>query len=71
MLYIKCPSCKNLLGNKEIPFREEFDKICNNDKLTDEQKKEQITKIYPKIGVTDYCCKMRLATYFDQIEIVK
>jgi hypothetical protein len=38
MLYVICPTCKKLLGDKQIKYEQELEKIVNNDKLSDEQK---------------------------------
>ena len=38
MLYPVCPTCQNLLADKQIPFEEEMEKICNNKKLKEDEK---------------------------------
>ena len=51
MLYLKCPNCKNILGNKQIPFEE---------KLKQKNQKVMIAKsiiasaLYLISGETDY-----------------
>lgn len=71
MLYLKCPTCKNILGNKEIPFCTEYDKISENKNLTDNEKLKEIINLYSKLGIERYCCKMRIKTFTKIIDIVK
>ena len=71
MLYIKCPTCKTLLGDKDIPFNTELDKIREDKNLTDEQKTKKTIELYDKFSIENYCCKMRFKTFIDQINIVK
>ena len=30
MIYLKCPTCGFLLGNKQIPYEEKLKNICEN-----------------------------------------
>jgi hypothetical protein len=76
MLYLKCPSCHKLLGNKQIYYEENYDKIIKDlemRKITSEEAEKK------KIEVLDfilpdkdrYCCRMRVMTYKRLIEFVK
>jgi hypothetical protein len=76
MLYMKCPTCRNLLGNKQIYYEENFDRISKDyevGKITseeaDKQKIELVNFLIP--NKERYCCKMRLMTYKRLIEIIK
>ena len=76
MLYMKCPTCRNLLGNKQIYYEENFDKICKDfdiGKITleeaDKQKIELVNYLIPEKA--RYCCKMRLMTYKRLIDVIK
>ncbi len=76
MLYMKCPTCRNLLGNKQIYFEEKLDKICNDcdvgkisNEEADKQKMELVNFLIP--NKHRYCCKMRLLTYKREIDIIK
>lgn len=72
MLYLKCPTCKELLGNKQLIYEAELKKIC--DKYTDindtryENEKSDLIK---KIGVKRYCCRMRIISYVRLIDVIK
>lgn len=70
MLYLKCPTCKNILGNKQIPFENDIEKICENVSLSEEEKKKKKMELVDKY-VDKYCCRMRLLTYAKLINIVK
>ena len=71
-LYIKCPSCGRLLGDKEIKYEEGIKKI-NSEILTDEERQEKISELINSLEIpkNNYCCKMRLMTYIDTFYIVK
>ncbi len=76
MLYLKCPSCHKLLGNKQIYYEENYDKITKDLEMgkisneeADKKKIELLDFILPDRN--RYCCRMRVMTYKRLIEIVK
>jgi hypothetical protein len=76
MLYLKCPSCHKLLGNKQIYYEENYDKITKDLEMgkisneeADKKKIELLDFILPDRD--RYCCRMRVMTYKRLIEIVK
>lgn len=76
MLYIKCPTCKNLLGNKQLYFEEKFSEICKDlemNKITQEEADKKKTDLVNFLipNKDKYCCRMRLMTYKRLIEIIK
>ncbi len=76
MLYLKCPTCRNLLGNKQLYFEQKMDEICKDcdmKKLTfEEGEKKKMELVDFLIPNQDrYCCRMRLLTYRKLIEFVK
>ncbi len=76
MLYLKCPTCRNLLGNKQLYFEQKMDEICKDcdmKKLTfEEGEKKKMELVDFLIPNQDrYCCRMRLLTYRKIIEFVK
>lgn len=71
MLYIKCPSCRTILANKQLPFEEGIEQICKDDKLLDEQKNEKKEELLDKLEIKNICCRMRILTYVKEIEIIK
>lgn len=73
MLYLKCPTCNRLLGDKEVTFLSKVNEINSNPKLTDEEKVAEKEKLldFLKVPKDNYCCRMRLMTFTNLIEIVK
>jgi len=76
MLYLKCPTCHKLLGNKQLYYEENFDKIIKDLEMgklsneeADQKKSELLNFILP--DKDRYCCRMRFLTYKRLIEIVK
>ena len=70
MLYPVCPTCQNLLADKQIPFEEEMEKICNNKKLKEDEKQKQKKNLLDNLGLSRYCCRTRMISYLDQIQII-
>ena len=70
MLYPVCPTCQNLLADKQLVYEESLDKICNNKKLNDEQKQKEKKKLLDNLGLQRYCCRMRMISYIDQVQII-
>lgn len=69
MLYFRCPTCKTLFADKQIPLEKGMAEICKNNKLTDEQKREKKTELLGKLQFKRYCCRMRIS-YVKIIDIV-
>jgi len=70
MLYPVCPTCQNLLADKQLKYEEGLHKICNNKQLTDKQKQKQKEKLLDDIGLERYCCRMRMISYIDLVQII-
>ena len=70
MLYPICPTCGVLLAAIEIPFLQKKKIIVNDASLSDEEKEKRISKLVCKY-VDKYCCRVRLLTFVDLIEIIK
>lgn len=73
MLYLKCPSCNRLLADKVIPYKQGLKKICDNTKLSQEEQDKEKEKLINSLGIPHdrYCCRMRLITYRELVNIVK
>jgi hypothetical protein len=76
MLYLKCPTCHKILGNKQLYYEENFDKIVKDQEIgkisateADNKKMELLNFVLP--DKHRYCCRMRILTYKRLIEIVK
>lgn len=70
MLYFRCPTCKNDLANKQIPYEDEMRKISNSE-ISEEQKEIEKMKVLDKLHITKYCCRMRMLTYIQLIDIIR
>ncbi len=71
MIYIKCPSCGSLIGNKQMVYDKGIDDIYSDPNTDNEKKLELKTKLIESLGIKKYCCKMRVITYKRLTEIVK
>lgn len=70
MYYLKCPSCGNIISNRIIKINEEYDKINNDFKLSDEEKEKKRTDVINSLKLKRYCCKSRLMTLPNLIDII-
>jgi DNA-directed RNA polymerase subunit N (RpoN/RPB10) len=70
MLYFKCPTCRTILSNRQIPYEKGLEKIINDKSLTETQKEEEKRKLVNSLGLKRYCCKMRLMTYTRKVKII-
>lgn len=72
MLYLKCPTCRELLGNKQLIYEKEVKTIIDSND-SDESKAKRKMDLIAKIGLSKhrYCCKNRLITYTKLIDIVQ
>jgi len=81
MLYLRCPNCGEILGNKQIVYEDGMKKICDElnidfnmisqgigDKEGEfkESRSNLVNSLCRKI-----CCKQSLITYIDIVTIVK
>jgi len=76
MLYLKCPTCHKLLGNKQIYYEENFDKIIKDlemEKISNEEAEKKKIELLDYIlpDKDRYCCRMRVLTYKRVIDIIK
>jgi len=71
MIYLRCPSCQTIIGNREIQYDTELDKIENNPNIDEEEKLEQKTKLLNSLELERYCCKMRVSTFKNKTSIIK
>lgn len=74
MLYIRCPTCRTLLGDKQVYYKEELAKICKDcemGKCSESEAEQRKIDLVNSIGLKRYCCKARLITYVDLVLIIK
>lgn len=74
MLPPRCFTCGHVLADLELEYEEGLKQIDNNVKLNDEQKadakKKLVNKLLPGRWAKRYCCRTRLLSYVDLIEVV-
>ncbi len=71
MIYLKCPSCCTILGNRQQIYVKRLDEIDGNSNTDENTKNELKTKIFDEIKIVNYCCKMRILTFKDLNNIIK
>lgn len=69
MLYPTCPTCQNTLADKQLIYETEMQKICN-EKTNENDKNKKKEKLLTTIGCIRVCCRMRMISYIDQIQII-
>jgi DNA-directed RNA polymerase subunit N (RpoN/RPB10) len=70
MIYLKCPTCSTILGNRQIIYETGLKEILNNKNLTDKMKEDEKLKLLNSLDLTNYCCKMRVITYVNLTEVL-
>ena len=65
---MRCPSCGYLLGDKQIKWEEEIEKIINS-KLTSDEKTKKRAKLLDTLKVENYCCRTRMLGPVDVFNI--
>lgn len=71
MIYLKCPTCGTILGNRQIKYDKELEEIESNPNNDEKQKLELKNKLIYSLELNRYCCKMRIITYKNKTEIFK
>lgn len=71
MIYIRCPSCGYILGNRQMLYETKLDEIMNNPNLDEDAKLDLKTKLVDSLNLKRYCCKMRVITFKQLTDIVK
>ena len=74
MLYLKCPSCKKMLGDKQITYEIILNRICKDEEMnniTMDEASKLKSKLILSFNLDRYCCTPRLMSYKKLIEIVK
>lgn len=69
MSYIVCPTCGYFIGQKLLEFENKKEEIEKSTNLTNDEKVKETTKAIMSIKLRRYCCRMRLMTYKDYIDI--
>lgn len=72
MLYMICPTCGTLLGNKQLVYEKKMTELHDKQLDADGIIKEK-EKIINSIGIDKYrtCCRQRIIGYIDTIMLIK
>ena len=74
MLPPKCMTCGTVLAHIEIHYENELEDINNNPKFSDDEKsqkkKDLVDKFLGGIHKYKYCCRSKLISYIDLIDII-
>ena len=62
MIYSSCPTCGFFLGNINENYEKEKEKINSDNKLSVEEKNNEISKLLRSLKIRRYCCRMRIMT---------
>jgi len=71
MIYLKCPSCGYIIGNRQVIYESKLAEINNNTNIDEDEKLVLKTQLVDSLGVKRYCCKMRIITFKQLTEIIK
>ena len=71
MIYLKCPTCGYVLGNRQKMYDIGLDEIESNPNNDEEMKLKLKNKLIESLEIKKYCCKMRVITYKNKCEIIK
>jgi hypothetical protein len=80
MLYMVCPTCGELLGDKQLLYTDGIKKICDKYNINDEllsrgfdktpEFVEERSKLIKSI-FKNVCCKMRALNYIELVTLIK
>ena len=80
MLYMVCPTCGELLGDKQLIYNTKLKELCDKHNINDDllsrgfDKNPQFVEERQKLiqsNFTNICCKMRALTYIELVKIIK
>ena len=71
MIYLKCPTCNYVLGNRQKIYEQGLEEIESNTNNDEEKKLDLKQKLVDSLELKRYCCTMRVITYKNKTEIIK
>jgi DNA-directed RNA polymerase subunit N (RpoN/RPB10) len=75
MLYMFCPSCRELLADKQKYYERKLSEICQMEEMREFKSMEEVDiakqNLVNSLGLKRYCCKQRIMTYVRAVDIVK
>ena len=70
MYYLRCPSCSQIIGNRQEEYEKRIYEINNNDKYNNDEKDKLKTKIFDELKINRYCCRQRIICYIQKTDII-
>ena len=71
MSYYKCPTCRTILANKELPYRKRLMEICDNNKLSNKEKETNKKNLLTELELHRECCRSRMMGHIDLVRKIK
>jgi len=70
MKYVVCPTCGKVLADVELEYETKNLEITSS-KLSDKEKSIKRKELIESMGITRYCCKMRILTQVDPYKVIR
>jgi DNA-directed RNA polymerase subunit N (RpoN/RPB10) len=71
MIYLKCPTCGTIIGNRQIIYETKLKEIDNDPNIDEPEKLRQKTKLIDSLELKRYCCRMRIMTFKSKPDTIK
>jgi DNA-directed RNA polymerase subunit N (RpoN/RPB10) len=71
MLYPRCPTCGTILANKQLPYEQMTEELCESKTLSQEELDKKRMEILDKLNIKRICCRSRVITYIDKVKLIK
>lgn len=75
MLYIFCPTCRELLGDKEKYYERKMEEICQKNEMGEYKTEDEFDtdkiNLVNSLGLRRYCCKQKMMAYVRSVDIIK
>lgn len=74
MIPILCPTCRQLLADKQLYYEHHLDEICNKletGKISDKESEQAKLDLIASLKLRRYCCREIVVTYVKLIDIIK
>lgn len=75
MLPLMCQTCRKLMGDKQLRYEGELEKICRDYEMkkysSAKEMEDDKIKLINKMGLKRYCCRTLIMTYVKLINIIK
>jgi DNA-directed RNA polymerase subunit N (RpoN/RPB10) len=66
--YIRCPTCGQVLADKQSQYEDGLKRIMNDPMITDKEKERG--KLLDKLNIKDLCCRLRMLGFVNFYDII-